>query len=115
MLSARAGVLPIVAHQSAQLADAEPGFLVHADQEGWRHRYPTLSDLANLRRRDLQAMGELSIVWCSQNTHQRVQEGLGVIVRIMFLNGLEITLVHTSPDSVWSGSRGAAAPLRTVS
>jgi len=95
VLCTRPCVFSVVAHKRAQLADAEPGFLVHADQEGRRHRYPTLSDLANLRRRNLQAMGELSIVWCSQNTHQRVQECLRVIVRIMFLNGLEIKLVHT--------------------
>jgi len=66
------GVIAVVAHQSAQLANAETGFFVHADQERRRDGHAAFPDLADLRWLDAQQVRQMPVIPCPQDAHERI-------------------------------------------
>lgn len=115
VLGAGASVLPIVAHQSAQLAQGEPSFLVNADEQRWRYGKSTLSDFANLGWSNIEPCCKLSVVSGAQQAHEGIEQHFGIIVRIVPLHYLRSEFVYLSSCSEWSCSHGALAPRCTVS
>jgi len=115
VLGARTSVLPVVAHESPQLAQGKAGFFMHADEQGRRYGKSALSDLANLRRINIKPRRKLPIVSGAQQVHEGIKKYRGIIVRIVVLHCLVSELVHISSDSESSCSHGALALRRRVS
>lgn len=79
MGSADSLLLPSVAHQAAQLPDADAARLMHADQHRSADWHTAVADLADDWRRDFQQAGQRGIVLQFHPLDENVQKIVGIV------------------------------------